>query len=55
MINYNELQKKMNDKNTINISITSDDGSYFMTLGKREKRSLSSVYLPKKQKQDINR
>lgn len=44
---------KDDTKDTINISITSPDGFYFQYLGKRNKRDIDSIYLPKKHKQDI--
>jgi chaperone BCS1 len=40
-------------KDSISIYITSQEGFYFTHLGKRNKRNIESVYLPKKQKQDI--
>lgn len=55
-INYYEKHNNINNDNnqdTINISISSTDGFYFNNLGKRYKRDLNSIYLPKKQKQDI--
>jgi len=41
------------DKDKINIYITSSDGKYLQYLGKRQKRSIDSIYLPKQQKTDI--
>lgn len=54
-INYFEKHYHTHDdtKDTINISITSQEGCYFQSLGRRNKRDIDSVYLPKKQKQDI--
>jgi len=54
-INYFEKYhyKKDDTKDTINISITSSEGFYFQSLGKRNKRDIDSIYLPKKHKQDI--
>ena len=40
-------------KDSISIYITSQEGFYFTHLGKRNKRNIESIYLPKKQKQDI--
>ena len=54
-INYFEKHfHKLDDmKDTINISMTAPDGFYFQSLGRRNKRDIDSIYLPKKQKQDI--
>ena len=54
-INYFEKHFHIHDdvKDTINISITAPDGFYFQSLGRRNKRDIDSIYLPKKQKQDI--
>ena len=54
-INYFEKHYHIHDdaKDTINISITSQEGFYFQSLGRRNKRDIDSIYLPKKQKQDI--
>jgi len=41
------------DSNKITMCISNDDGSYFEHLGRRNKRSLDTVYLPNKQKADI--
>lgn len=40
-------------KDKISIYLTSPDGRYFQYLGKRQKRDIDSLYLPKKQKNDI--
>ena len=41
------------DENSISIFITSKECSYFQYLGKRAKRDIDSIYLPKAQKDDI--
>lgn len=41
------------DANKISIYLTSQEGFYFNFLGKRHKRDMDSIYLPKKQKDDI--
>lgn len=41
------------DKDKINIYLTDNDGCYLQYLGKRHKRSMDSIYLPKKHKDDI--
>jgi len=41
------------DANKTTMHISSSDGSYFDYLGKRNKRSLDTIYLPHKQKKDI--
>ena len=41
------------DVNKISIYLTSQEGFYFNFLGKRHKRDMDSIYLPKKQKDDI--
>lgn len=41
------------DYEKISIYLTSTDGCYFHYLGKRQKRDIDSIYLPKKQKADI--
>ena len=41
------------DKTRINMFLVSDTGDYFENLGSRPKRSIDSVFLPKKQKSDI--
>lgn len=41
------------DNNKTTMYISSSDGSYFEYLGKRNKRSLDTIYLPHKQKKDI--
>jgi len=43
----------VDDSNKITMCISNDDGSYFEHLGSRNKRSLDTVYLPHKQKNDI--
>jgi chaperone BCS1 len=42
-----------NNKDSISIYITSQEGFYFQSIGKRNKRPMDSIHLPKKQKQDI--
>jgi hypothetical protein len=42
-----------NNNETINIYITSQEGFYFQSIGKRNKRPMNSIHLPIKQKQDI--
>lgn len=39
--------------NKISMYISSSEGRYFEYLGDRQKRTMDSIYLPKKQKQDI--
>jgi chaperone BCS1 len=41
------------DDNRLNLYIISEDGGYFETIGSRSKRTLDSVFLPKKQKTDV--
>lgn len=41
------------DDDRLNLFIISEDGGYFETIGSRSKRSLNSVFLPKKQKTDV--
>jgi hypothetical protein len=41
------------DDNRLNLFIISEDGGYFESIGSRYKRSLDSVFLPKKQKTDV--
>lgn len=41
------------DKEKISIYLTSSEGGYLQYLGKRNKRQMDSLYLPKKQKADI--
>lgn len=41
------------DKEKINIFLTSPEGGYFQFLGKRNKRHMDSLYLPKKLKAEI--
>ena len=41
------------DKDKISIYLTSTEGGYLQYLGKRQKRDMDSLYLPKKQKADI--
>lgn len=41
------------DKAKISIYLTNSDGDYLQYLGKRQKRDMDSIYLPKKQKADI--
>ena len=41
------------DRNKISIYLTSSEGNHFQYLGKRNKRKIESIYLPKKQKDDI--
>jgi ATP-dependent Zn protease len=41
------------DDNRLNLYIISEDGSYFENMGSRAKRSLNSVFLPKKQKTEV--
>ena len=41
------------DKDKISIFLTSTDGGYLQYLGKRQKRDMDSIYLPKKQKAEI--
>jgi len=41
------------DKEKISIYLTSSDGGYFEYLGKRQKRDMDSIYLPKKEKAEI--
>ena len=41
------------DKEKISIYLTSPEGGYLQYLGKRQKRDMDSLYLPKKQKADI--
>lgn len=51
---YQKFTIDNNDKaDTINLYITSQEGFYFQPIGKRNKRPMSSIHLPKKQKQDI--
>ena len=53
----NEYTKKFLDisrpNNKISMYISSSEGRYFEYLGDRQKRLMDSIYLPKKQKQDI--
>jgi len=41
------------DKEKISIYLTSTEGGYLQYLGKRQKRDMDSIYLPKKQKAEI--
>ena len=41
------------DYNKISIYLTANEGFFFNYLGKRHKREMDSIYLPKKQKNDI--
>jgi len=41
------------DKDKISIYLNSTDGGYLQYLGKRHKRDMASIYLPKKQKAEI--
>jgi hypothetical protein len=41
------------DKDKISIYLTSTEGGYLQYLGKRQKRNMDSLYLPKKQKANI--
>lgn len=41
---------KQNNKDKINIYLTSQEGFYFHYLGNKHKRDMASIYLPKKQK-----
>jgi len=41
------------NKDSISIYITSQEGFYFQSIGKRNKRPIESIHLPMKQKQDI--
>jgi AAA+ superfamily predicted ATPase len=41
------------DENSIQVYITASECSYFQYLGKRNKRDIESIYLPKAQKDDI--
>jgi chaperone BCS1 len=41
------------DYEKISIYLTAQDGGYFQYLGKRQKRDMDFIYLPKKQKSDI--
>jgi hypothetical protein len=41
------------DKEKISIYLSSTEGGYLQYLGKRQKRDMDSLYLPKKQKADI--
>jgi hypothetical protein len=54
-VNYFEkhFYKNSEDHDTINIYLSSQDGSYFKSLGKRAKRDMSSIYLPSTQKEHI--
>jgi hypothetical protein len=55
-INYYEkyyFNDMDSDENSISVFITSKDCSYFQYLGKRTKRDIDSIYLPKAQKDDI--
>ena len=54
-IAYNDkyFNTDTDDKDKISIYLTSTDGFYFQYLGKRNKRAIESIYLPKKQKDNI--
>jgi AAA+ superfamily predicted ATPase len=41
------------DNNKLKMFISSDDGSYFESIGSRQKRNLESVFLPKEAKKNI--
>lgn len=47
---YNKI---FNEGEKITMYISASEGGFFDFLGKRDKRSLESVYIPKKKKQDI--
>ena len=50
--NKYSTDSKLNN-NRLKLFISSTDGSYFDQFGSRPKRSLDSVFLPKKQKEDL--
>lgn len=49
----NNIHGDNEDKEKISIFLTSNDGGYLQFLGKRNKRNMDSIYLPKNQKADI--
>lgn len=50
---HKNFEGSSEDANKITIYISNSEGDYFSFLGKRNKRSLDTIYLPSKQKKEI--
>ena len=50
---HKHFEKITEDSDKLTMYISSSEGNYFEHLGKRDKRTLNTIYLPAKQKQDI--